>query len=69
MKKILCKLTGGHKYDEEHVYFFENFKTDSIDIEVRCIKCGHLGFESSYSKDEFINGMVSISELLKKEAT
>lgn len=42
MNKLLCKLTGGHKYNEESVEVFQNILTGVIEIGVKCTKCGFL---------------------------
>ena len=50
MIKLICKLTGGHKWDENY-HVLTNIFTNKYDVIRVCKKCGHIE-TISVSKDE-----------------
>ena len=64
MKKILCKLTGGHRYSDENIRTYEDKVFREILVKNWCCKCGEertyrIPFDRLFTQSELeIMGLV-----------
>lgn len=42
MNKFICKLTGGHKYEDINLLTSYNIKKRTYEMRNRCVKCGQV---------------------------
>ena len=40
MKKLLCFLTGGHRYADKNIIAYQHPNPDYVTLHNECVKCG-----------------------------
>ena len=42
MNKLICLLTGGHRYEDKNLVSYQNLNPDYVTLENKCVKCGKI---------------------------
>ena len=51
MNKLLCFLTGGHRYADKNIIVYQHPHPDFVTLENKCVKCGkEVSFDFSVGK-------------------